>query len=161
MSLRISAVLAVGGAALIAAAGAASLSAQPATQRMAQPQLPSGPQLANPTTLPQDVQRCPGYKVYVTLRGVALMCYERRGDSGRGYVMAIRNTNFPGAGEAAVTLLMEQHADAQAYFTNPNAKGSSLIVKHRGPSQEVRGICAMTTAPTNVMPCREVVSLGY
>lgn len=150
-----------GCAATLAVAAAGTLSAQTRTQRLATPQVPSGPELANPQQVPQDVQRCPGYKVHVTLRGVAVMCYERKGNSGTGFVMAIRNSDSFPAAEAAVTLLMEQHAEAQAYFTNSNAKGSWLMVKHRAPSPEARAICAMSTAPTDVMPCREVVSLGY
>lgn len=138
--------------------GAVSAQDRAVLRQATPPPAPEIPPLANPEIQPQDRAKCPGYRAILTLRGVAFFCYDY--DAGpAGYIMVVSNDQYAGAGEAAMAMLMKQSEAGLAYIMDPQTKGSTLHVKHRRAGPAARGVCALTSLPTQVLPCREVISM--
>lgn len=126
-------------------------------QRAAPPPPPAGQGLASPEIKEQDEARCPGFRVFVTLRGVAFACSDFKAQE--HFVMVVTEDQYPGAGQAAVALLSTEIEKSYEYIMDPQKMGSRLRVRHRDAGTAARAVCAMTRQVRPNTPCREVINL--
>lgn len=144
---------------LIATTGVTASAQQRAVVQQRTAPEPPGPALglAQPEIPQQDVAFCPGYRVHVTIRGVAFECSDFK--TQEHFVMVVRDAQYSGAGEAVVALLNREASLSNEYISDPQKRGSRLKVRHRTAGQAARGVCAITRAVRDNVPCREVVDL--
>ena len=115
-----------------------------------------GQQLAQPATQEIEEARCRAFRITVTVQGTVIHCGDYK--LGRTYLLVVDESQYPGAGEAAIAMLQRDIPLSNQHTNDPRTEGSFVMARFREGDASTRRVCQLT-GRSDLRLCRRLISL--